>query len=98
MDDILIIDGYRMKCRVSYSKDVRNNYVSFFVESSYDEVKKRFVDNAVLKLDYDGDIVELEDFRFLHSITDRMNNIIEVTYRKMTDLEKLIMIAYGGIN
>lgn len=103
MDDYVIINEQRIPCRARFITINTDNLdsnrgVSFLVSMTFEQATEVFTDDADISIDYGTDIQPLADYRMLHSITDYRNGTVEVTYQKLSDLEKLIELHYGGVN
>lgn len=95
MKDKLIINGIEYICRLSPIEDE----LTITIEMTYEDAKELFkedtLDEAITVFDKR---VSLRDFRILMKISDLMNGKLEVSYRKMSDVERLIELHYGGVN
>lgn len=72
--------------------------VYFTVNGNIDEVIEACVDKATIKVMFGEEEKDYSDFEILLGIMYDKTSIINVVYRKMTDLEKLIELHYGGVN
>lgn len=95
MKDKIIINGVEYMCRIAPIEDE----LTLTIEMTYQEAKELFTEDTLDEaITVFGKRVSLRDFRILTRISDLMNGKLEVCYRKLTDLEKLIELHYGGVN
>lgn len=91
---LAITNGNEFDCEVTRVRQV----VDFSIEASHETIYENFADGSLATLKYDGKEVDITKYRIMVGIHDNLNGEITVSYRELSDLEKLIELHYGGVN
>lgn len=95
----VVANGVEFPCDVStFYEDEKNPTIVLKVETDFITAHENFVDNALEVLKYNNKEIDISVYSILTELKDTMNGEIVVSYRKLSDLEQMIQLHYGGVN
>lgn len=95
----LIINGNRLSCEKVIDISSKNSEICFITECALSDVNDTFKDNSNIIVEFeDGTSRDYSEYRILSCVKFIPDNMLEVYYRKLSDVEKLIELHYGGVN